>query len=145
VRGVERSVPRSVLAGARPAYFEYDVTDVLCIAICVATAVAVATDERSAIRAVVGVAFALFVPGRSIVSNWPIMEDRSRFALAVLFSLAVLTLVSTVSLWLGYWHPLGSVEVECIVATVALVLGILRRRRAARAGDGTASEPASNG
>jgi hypothetical protein len=79
------------------------------------------------------------------VSNWPIMEDRSRFALAVLFSLAVLTLVSTASLWLGYWHPLGLVEVECVVATMALVMGIVRRRRAARAGVGTASETASNG
>ena len=45
--------------------------DVGCLAVAVAVAVAVATGEHSAFRAVVGVVFAFYVPGRSIVSNWP--------------------------------------------------------------------------
>jgi uncharacterized membrane protein len=101
---------------------------VACVAATATTAVAVATDERSVIRVVAGVAFALFVPGRSIVSNWPAIEERSHFAMAVLFSLAILTLVSTVTLWMNYWHPLGLTEVECAVVTPALFAAILRRR-----------------
>jgi uncharacterized membrane protein len=95
----------------------------------VAVAVAVATNERSAFRAVVGVAFALFVPGRAIVSNWPSLAVRPHVALSILFSLSTLTFVATVTLWLNYWHPLGLLEVESVVAVVALVVGLVRRRR----------------
>lgn len=107
--------------------------DMGCIAVTVAVAVAVATSERSAFRAVVGVVFALYVTGRSIVSNWPRMAPRSNFAASVLLSLSILTFLATVTLWVGYWHPLGLLEVECVAAGVALLTALLRRRRADRA------------
>jgi uncharacterized membrane protein len=111
-----------------------DLIDMGCVAVTVAVAVAVATGERSAFRAVVGVVFALYVPGRSIVSNWPRLAARSNVAASVLFSLAILTLVSTLTLWAGYWHPLGLLEIECVAAGVALFTALLRRRRADQTG-----------
>jgi uncharacterized membrane protein len=110
-----------------------DMIDMGCIAVAVAVAVAVATGERSAFRAVVGVVFALYVPGRSIVSNWPRMAARSNVAASVLFSLSILTLFATLTLWAGYWHPLGLLEVECVAVGIALFTALLRRRRADQA------------
>jgi uncharacterized membrane protein len=106
-----------------------DMIDMGCIAVAVAVAVAVATGERSAFRAVVGVVFALYIPGRSIVSNWPRMAARSNVAASVLFSLSILTLLATTTLWAGYWHPLGLLEIECVAVGVALFTALLRRRR----------------
>jgi hypothetical protein len=108
--------------------------DMGCVAIAVAVAVAVATGERSAFRVVVGVVFALYVPGRSVVSNWPRMASRSNVAASVLISLSILTLLATVTLWAGYWHPLGLLEFECGASGVALFTALLRRRRADQAG-----------
>ena len=107
--------------------------DVGCVAVTVAIAVAIATNERNAFRVVVGVLFALYVPGRSIVSNWPAMAARSNVAVSVLFSLSVLTLLATATLWAGYWHPLGLLQVECVAAGIALFTALLRRRRANQA------------
>ena len=107
--------------------------DVGCLAVAVAVAVAVATDEQTAFRAVVGVLFAFYVPGRSIVSNWPAMAARSNVAASVLFSLTVLTLLATATLWAGYWHPLGLLQFECVAAGIALLTALVRRRRADRA------------
>ena len=119
--------------------------DVGCLAVTVAIAVAVATNEQNAFRAVVGVLFAFYVPGRSIVSNWPAMAARSNVAASVLFSLSVLTLLATATLWAGYWHPLGLLQVEGVASGIALFTALLRRRRAnqarvaahARMGDAT--------
>src|SRR5665213_1353792 len=119
----------------------YDLIDVACVAVTVAVAVAVATNERNAFRSVVAVAFALYVPGRSIVSNWPSLAVRSHIALPVLFSLSILTLVATLTLWAGYWHPLGTLEVECVAVEVALFTALLRRRRADHAGKQVGPEP----
>jgi hypothetical protein len=113
---------RSTVAG-------YDVIDIACVAVSVAVAVAIATNERSAFRAVVAVAFSLFVPGRAIVSNWPSLAVRPHVALSVLFSLSTLTFVATATLWLNFWHPLGLLEVESGVVMAALFVGLVRRRR----------------
>jgi uncharacterized membrane protein len=107
-----------------------DLIDVGCLAVTVAIAIAVGTNERSAFRALVGVAFALYVPGRAILSNWPGMAARSQVAAPVLFSLAVLTLLATLTLWAGYWHPLGLLKVECLAVGIAFFSALLRRRRA---------------
>jgi hypothetical protein len=93
-----------------------------------ATAVAVAAAERNAFRTVVVVVFTAYIPGRAIISNWPSMAARSHLAMSVLFSLTILTLAATVTLWLNAWHPLGLLEVECGVTTTALFIALLRRR-----------------
>ncbi|MGA2306255.1 MAG: hypothetical protein ABSH29_19040 [Acidimicrobiales bacterium] len=119
--------------------------DMGCVAVTVAIAVAVAAGEGGAFRAVVGVVFALYVPGRSIVSNWPTMAARSNVAASVLMSLSILTLLATLTLWAGYWHPLGLLEIECVAVVVALFTALLRRRRAdqARAAIPTGTESAT--
>jgi uncharacterized membrane protein len=107
----------------------YDLIDIACVAVSVAVAVAVAVNERSAFRAVVAVAFSLFIPGRAVVSNWPTLAVRPHVALSIVFSLSILTFVSTVTLWLNYWRPLGLLEVESGVVVVALFVALGRRRR----------------
>jgi uncharacterized membrane protein len=106
-----------------------DLIDMGCIAVTVAVAIAVEANDRSAFRVVVGVIFALYVPGRSVVSNWPRMAARSNVAASVLFSLSILTLLATGTLWAGYWHPLGLLEIESVFVGVVLFTGLLRRRR----------------
>jgi O-antigen/teichoic acid export membrane protein len=106
-----------------------DLIDVACVAVTVAVAVAVATDERNAFRAVVAVAFALYVPGRAVVSNWRSLEERAHVALSVLLSLSILTLLATLTLWAGYWHPTELLEGECVAVGVALFTALLRRRQ----------------
>jgi uncharacterized membrane protein len=119
--------------------------DMGCVAVTVAIAVAVAAGEGGAFRAVVGLVFALYVPGRSIVSNWPTMAARSNVAASVLISLSILTLLATLTLWAGYWHPLGLLEIECVASGLALFTALLRRRRAdqARAAIPTGTESAT--
>jgi hypothetical protein len=107
----------------------FDLIDVACVVVTVAVAVAVASGQHNAFRAVAGVAFTLFVPGRAIISNWPSMAVRPQVALSILFSLTVLTLLATLTLWAGYWRPLGLLEVECVVFGAALVVGLVRRKR----------------
>jgi hypothetical protein len=109
-----------------------DLIDIGCVAVTVAVAIAVATNERNAFRAVVGVAFALYVPGRAIVSNWPRMAARSQLAAPVLFSVSILTLLATLTLWARQWHPLGLLEVECVAVGIALFTALWRRRRVDR-------------
>lgn len=137
-------MPRSVEAGARTAFVGHDLIDVACIAVTVAVAVAVAANERNAIRAATAVVFSLFVPGRCIVSNWPRMATRSSVAVSVLFSLTILTLAATVTLWCNFWHPLGLFEVECAIAMAALFTAIYRRRWLVRAGDTIAMQAERN-
>ena len=107
----------------------FDLIDVACVVVAVAVGVAVASHQHNAFRTVAAVAFSMFVPGRAIVSNWPSMAVRPQVALSILFSLAVLTLLATLTLWVGYWRPLGLLEVECVGFGVALLVGLVRRRR----------------
>jgi uncharacterized membrane protein len=106
----------------------FDVLDLAAVAVTAAVAVAVATGERSAFRTVVAIIFALYVPGRAVVSNWPGLAARSHIGLSILFSLSILTLLATVTLWLGYWRPLGLLEVECAIVGVALFTALWRKR-----------------
>jgi uncharacterized membrane protein len=116
----------------------FDLIDVACLVVTVGVAVAVASDQHNAFRTVTAVAFSLFVPGRAIVSNWPAMAARPQVALSILFSLAVLTLISTLTLWAGYWRPLGLLEVECVAFGVALLVGLVRRKRGQDGSDAAA-------
>jgi uncharacterized membrane protein len=73
------------------------------------------------------------------------MAARSNVAASVLMSLSILTLLATLTLWAGYWHPLGLLEIECVAVVVALFTALLRRRRAdqARAAIPTGTESAT--
>jgi hypothetical protein len=80
-------------------------------------------------RILLAVAFAFFVPGRAIVTNWPRFAYWSEFGMSMVLSLALLALLATVTLWAHEWHPVGLFEVEAPLSAVALVVGMIRRHR----------------
>ncbi len=55
-------------------------------------------------RVLLALAFAFFVPGRAIVSNWSRMGRWSEPAMSLVLSLAVLVLLTTVMLWIHAWY-----------------------------------------
>lgn len=112
---------------SRDAVLLSDMCDLLAALIALGL-VAVVSDGRSGIpRVLLTLAFACYVPGRAIVSNWPLLGAWSAAAMPVVFSLAVLTLAATVMLWLRYWHPLGLFQAEAAVSLAALAFGLARR------------------
>ena len=50
-------------------------------------------------RILLAVGFALFVPGRAIVTNWAWMANWSGLAMSMILSLTLLTLLATAALW----------------------------------------------
>jgi hypothetical protein len=79
-------------------------------------------------RLLLSLGFAVFVPGRAIVTNWPRVAGWSEAAITVAFSLAFLILVTTVALWTHYWHPLGLAQALAALSLAGLAVGVLRRR-----------------
>jgi uncharacterized membrane protein HdeD (DUF308 family) len=73
--------------------------------------------------------FAFFVPGRAIVTNWPVMAAWSEIGMSLLISLVVVTLVATVTLWMHIWNPLAVFEVEAWLSIVGLSYALARRRQ----------------
>ncbi len=55
-------------------------------------------------RVLLALAFAFFVSGRAIVSNWSRMGRWSEPAMSLVLSLAVLVLLTTVMLWIHAWY-----------------------------------------
>jgi len=106
-----------------------DALDLLAAMIAVALIVLVARGWAGPPRVVLALGFAFFVPGRAIVTNWRQTDDWSAVAMPIVFSLALLTLVAMVTLWLHYWHPLGLFQIEAGLSLAALVIGIVRRHR----------------
>jgi uncharacterized membrane protein len=84
-------------------------------------------------RILLALAFAFFVPGRAIVSNWPRFAYWSEFGMSIVLSLAVLTLLATVTLWAHEWHPVGMFEIEASLSALALVGSMIRRHRGTEA------------
>lgn len=87
-------------------------------------------DGRSSLpRALLTLAFAGYAPGRAIVSNWPRLAGWSEAAMPVVFSLALLSLLATVTLWAHYWHPLGLFQAEAAASLAGLAVAVARRHR----------------
>lgn len=80
-------------------------------------------------RLVLTLGFTCYVPGRALVTNWPRMARWSEFAVPIVFSLAILTLLAMIMLWASAWHPVGLFEVEAWLSLAGLAVGIARRRR----------------
>ena len=80
-------------------------------------------------RVLLALAFTFFVPGRAIVSNWPQAARWSEVAISMVFSLALLALVATITLWSHIWHPLGLFQIEAWLSLAVLSIGIVRRAR----------------
>jgi hypothetical protein len=124
------SMSRSIVTDAYPPSAVSDLIDLACIAIATIMVLSVALNSQNAVRAVAAVIFALFVPGRAVVANWPAIGTRAPVAVTVLFSLALLTLIATAALWSHFWHPLGLLVAESVLSAGALIAAILRRHRA---------------
>jgi hypothetical protein len=92
----------------------------------------VASGSAGALRLLLALVFTCFVPGRAIVSNWPTVARWSAAAIAIVLSLAVLSLLATVALWAHAWHPLSLFEAEASFSLAGLTTGIVRRHMAAR-------------
>jgi uncharacterized membrane protein HdeD (DUF308 family) len=103
--------------------------DVVACAIAVALGLLVAVDFSAPLRLLLALLFTFFVPGRAIVSNWPRVARWSAVGMSIVFSLGVLTLLATVTLWLGLWNPLALFGVEAVASLAGLTAGIIRRQR----------------
>jgi|SRR5215469_2643505 len=114
---------------ADPAWGVGDVLDLLAIVLAVGLIVLIRLGAAGAPRLLLSLGFAIFVPGRAIVTNWPGMQRWSEAAMSMVFSITVLTLVATVTLWAGYWHPVGLFQIEAVLSLAALSAGMLRRHR----------------
>lgn len=89
----------------------------------------VAVDISATLRLLLALLFTFFVPGRAIVSNWPRVARWSGVGMSIVFSLGVLTLLATVSLWIGLWNPLALFSVVAVASLGGLITGIVRRQR----------------
>lgn len=122
--------PRSAVPLA-PAVRRAERLDLLACGIALGLIVLVVADFWSALRLVLALLFTFYVPGRAVVSNWPRVARWSGIGMSVVFSLSILTLLATVTLWIGFWHPLGLFVVEAVVSLAGLANGIVTRRQLA--------------
>lgn len=116
-------------ASADPIGGVADILDLLAVVIAVGLIVLVHLGVADVPRLLLTLGFAIFVPGRAITTNWAGMWSWSEAAMSMVFSLAALTLAATVTLWAGYWHPVGLFQGEAVVSLAALAIGMLRRHR----------------
>jgi uncharacterized membrane protein len=94
--------------------------------------VLVVSGSAGLLRVLLTLAFTFFVPGRAIVSNWPAVARWSAAAITIVLSLAVLSLLATVTLWAHLWHPTQLFEAEAALSLAGLGIGMVRRSSAVR-------------
>lgn len=87
-----------------------------------------AVGHSSTPRILLTLAFTFYVPGRAMVANWPWLARWSEAGMAVVLSVAMLSLVAAIALWAHAWHPVGLVQIEAAVCIAALVAAVVRRR-----------------
>jgi uncharacterized membrane protein len=109
-----------------------DLFDLASIVISVGLIGLVAEGAVGIPRILLALAFAFFVPGRAVVTNWPRLARWSQFAMSMILSLTILTLLATATLWAHAWHPVGIFEVEACISAIAVVAGMARRHRGSR-------------
>lgn len=97
--------------------------------------------ESGLVRILLALGFSFFVPGRAIVTNWPRMTSWSKVAMPMVLSLALLTLLATITLWAHVWKPMDVFQAEAWLSLAGLCLGIARRNT--RRPDDDARQPAS--
>ena len=100
-------VPQPDATDTRNRFEGSDLIDAACLGVIAVLLVAVLVDERNAVRVLAAIAFTLFVPGRAVITNWPILSTRSPITASILFSLAILTFVATITLWSNLWAKLA--------------------------------------
>lgn len=125
----------------RPPRWQRDAIDAVAGLIAVGLLVVVFGQWLGPVRLLLSVGFTFFVPGRAIVTNWPRMARWSEFAIPIVFSLAILTLLAMITLWANSWHPVGLFEIEAWLSLAGLGVGIARRCWFRRSAVGVRAEP----
>lgn len=121
-----------------PAARRAEQLDLLACGIALALILLVVVDFSAGLRLVLALLFTFYVPGRAVVSNWPRVARWSGIGMSVAFSLGLLTLLATVTLWIGFWHPLGLFVVEAVISLAGLANGVITRRQLAASRPGAA-------
>jgi uncharacterized membrane protein len=80
-------------------------------------------------RVLLAFAFAVYVPGWAVVTNFMPKTGASRTALPVLVSVTILTAAATFTLWLHAWHPLQLFDIEAGASIGLMTVGAIRRER----------------
>jgi hypothetical protein len=106
-----------------------DVLDLLAGLIAIALIAVVYSGGSGLPRILLTLGFTLFVPGRALVTNWPQMARWSEVGMPIVFSLAILTFLATITLWAHVWRPLDLFQAEAWLSIAGLSFGIIRRRR----------------
>jgi hypothetical protein len=104
-----------------------DVLDVTSVITVVGLLALIYTGRSGVPRILLALAFTFFVPGRAIVSNWRRLARWSEATSSMVFSLAVLVLLATASLWIHAWRPVALLAIEAWLCLAGLSIGILRR------------------
>jgi uncharacterized membrane protein len=118
---------------AKPTAQLRDLADLAGVVIAVGLIGLVTEGEAGPVRIVLALAFVVFVPGRAVVANWPRVGYWSEFGASMVLSLAILTFVATVALWVHAWHPVGVFMIEAVLSILALAAGLVRRHQGQRA------------
>jgi uncharacterized membrane protein len=127
-------VSRSRSGNRDPATQQSNLLDLLGALICVGLLALTLAGRSGVPRLLLALAFVAYVPGRAIVSNWPLIARWSEVVMSMIFSVVGLGLIATVALWVHFWHPVGLFQVEAVLSLAGLVLGAARRHRHLPAG-----------
>jgi hypothetical protein len=122
-------MPRLYPGTLHPAAQRNDMLDLGAALVAAGLLVVVYAGLYGPARVLLALGFTCFVPGRAIVVNWPRMARWSGAAMSMVLSLAVLTLLATVTLWAHLWHPLMLFQVEAWLSLAGLGVGVARRHR----------------
>jgi uncharacterized membrane protein len=112
-----------------PAERRAEVYDVLAALVAVLLIIVANAGVISWVRLLLTLAFAFFVPGRAIVSNWPRVSRWSPEGMSIVFSLGVVTFLATFTLWVHFWHPVPLFDFEAGLSLIGLIISIVRRRK----------------
>jgi uncharacterized membrane protein len=104
-----------------------DIIDTLCVMAALVVLMFMLANQAGGLRTFAAFCFAFFVPGRAIVTNWARLAEWSDIGMSVVLSLALVTSVSLLTLWLKYWHPIGLFQVEAALSVAGLGTAIGRR------------------
>lgn len=98
--------------------------DVVMLILTAGALAAIVVDASGPIRWPLVFAAVTLVPGSAIMSRIPVNDVGAYLGLAVALSFAVGVVGSTLTVWIGWWHPLVLGGLIAVASCVALALDI---------------------
>jgi hypothetical protein len=86
-------------------------------------------DWEVPVRAIVVVAFVVIGPGWAVLRLWGLARGWDGLALALAVSLALAMVVAGITVYAGWWSPLGTLEALAAVTVVAALASLVRAGR----------------